>query len=151
MPKRKRYPIPVLSSDPAEKHEHSTPTRRSVQVLDKAGHSRKEIEAITHVTRLTQTKILQSGSYHRPGRERDGRPCKLEQEAVEKMIKSLHGRYKNRTRSWDQMAENFIKDECINEFGHPKLTISGRTVKRYLNEAGFYKCRTYQKAWITED
>ena len=91
MPKRKRYPTPISSSDPAEKHEHSIPTRRAVQALDQAGHGRAEIESITHVQPRTQTRILQSNTYHRPGRERGGRPCLLDQDTVEKMIKSLQG------------------------------------------------------------
>ena len=156
MPKRKRYPTPLLSSDPAEKHEHSTPTRRAIQALDQAGHGRAEIESITHVQPRTQTRILESNTYHRPGRERDGRPCLLDQDTVEKMIKSLQGHYKTRTKSWDDLANDYrysnpYWDEDAGDWKHPRLTITGKTVKRYLNEAGYHKCRACQKSWITQD
>ena len=144
MPARKRALTPTFSSDPISPgHEWSTPKRAKVIALDREGCSRKEIRKATHVPERTQTTIINQPT-RRLGKERSGRPPLIDQETVQKMIKALQGRYNERKKPWDLIAEEFTSSE----FGPP---LSARTVRRYINSAGYYKCRACQKSWISEE
>ena len=108
----------------------------------------KESLAKGFLTRLsTQTKVL-SGPVRRPGKERTGRPFKVDQDTVEKMIKSLEGHYKQRIKSWDDLAREFGYDAEERPFA---TLLTGRTVKHYLNETLYHKCRACQKSWINQN
>ena len=148
MPKRKQYETPPCSPDPPEhdREEYCTPKRQAVHTFDKLGVSRKVIKEQTGVNRRRQTDIL-NGPVRRPGKERSGLPCKLDEDTIAKMIKSLHGHYKQRTKSWDDLAEDFGYHRKYRPFA-PAL--SAETVRRYMHDAGYYKCRACQKSWITE-
>ncbi len=148
MPKRKHFDTPVPSSDPPD-NEWPTPKRRDVIRLDHLGETRKGIRAQTGVPERTQTNIL-SGPTRRPGKKRGGRPCKLDSDTLVKMIKSLEGRYGQRIKKWCDFAEKFreVPAHPPLEFGPP---LSESTVRRYMNEAGYHKCRACQKSWINHD
>ena len=138
MPKRKRYATPILSSDPPE-HEHYTPKRQKVFDYDEEGKSRGQIRELTGIPERSQTRILSEGVVRRSKKEKySGRPRKLDDGTIQKMIKSLEGHYKQRVESWDDLALQFGYDEEERPNAPP---LSARTVKRYLNQAGYHKCR----------
>ncbi|MDI1492122.1 MAG: hypothetical protein OHK93_003334 [Ramalina farinacea] len=99
----------LVRADATEPYcEHHTPKRNGIKFLDAAGHSRKNIKELTGVPERTRPDILNSLT-HRPGKERPGRRPKIDQDSVKKMIKRRHGRYRNRTRNWDEFAKDVNK------------------------------------------
>ncbi|MCJ1451662.1 hypothetical protein MMC28_002002, partial [Mycoblastus sanguinarius] len=114
--KRKRFDTPPFSSDPPEGAEQPTPKRIRVKELDYIGKTRQEIREETGVPERTQVRIVNEGS-HRPGRKRNGTPCKLDVDTVAKMIKSLHGHYDKRVLPWDEFTLKWRTPE------HPPLVM----------------------------
>lgn len=133
--KRKRITTPTFSSDPLEppgspgpKHEVSTPRRARVKQMKRDGKGDQDIKHETGVSRATQYRIFQTGT-HRPGKTRTGRPCKIDKDTVQKMIKALHKHYNRRCWEWDELRKQFNIDS------------TWRTVKNIINAYGYYKCR----------
>ncbi len=148
--KRKRISTPVFSSDPAEGSEWPTPKRTRVKQMKKLGYTGNEIRQETGVPRSTQYTIYEETS-HRPDKERSGRPLKMDQNTIQKMIKALQGKYNQRKKPWDLIAEEFTRSAPEHpplKFGPP---LSARIVKRYMNDADYHKCRACQKSWISEE
>ena len=104
---------------------------------------------MTGIPERSQTRILSEGVVRRSKKEKySGRPRKLDDGTIQKMIKSLEGHYKQRVESWDNLALQFGYDE--EERPNAPLLLA-RTVKRYLNQAGYHKCRACQKSWINQN
>ena len=55
------------------------------------------------------------------------------------MINSLEGQYKHRPWTWEEAQD-----------AH-NLACSALTLKRHMNNAGYYKCRACQKSWTSGD
>ena len=67
------------------------------------------------------------------------------------MIRALQGRYNERRKPWGLLAEEFTRSEPKHpplEYGPP---LSSKTVKSYMNDAGYHKCRACQKSWISAE
>lgn len=142
--KRQRISTPTFSSDPVDPEEPGfkewrTPKRARVKQLKIEHNTAKEIEKKTGVPERSQYRIYEAPT-RRPGKERSGRPPKIDKDTIEKMVKSLKGYYHNRTQPWEQLAESFFQN-----------TICWRTVKNHMNKAGYHKCRACQKSWINDD
>ena len=134
MLKRIRTPEPA-DNKPTASAEWTTPTRARVQQLKKLNYSALDIRIQTGVPERSQYRML-NAPVRRPGNERAGRPCKLDQDSVQKMIKALNGHYDRRRWSWEELRNRF------------KLQCTALTVKRAFNEARYYKCRACQKSWM---
>jgi hypothetical protein len=92
----KRPRTPDLEDNrPSAKAEWTTPTRARVKQLRIAGHKASEIRQQTGVPERTQTTMIKA-SVRRPDAERSGRPSKLDDDTVKKMINTLEGSYKRR-------------------------------------------------------
>lgn len=79
--KRKRISISIFSSDPVEGPEWSTLKRTRVKQIKKLGYFGNEIKKETGVPRSTQY-IIYKAINHRPGKDRPGKPLKLDQEII---------------------------------------------------------------------
>ena len=70
-----------------------TPDRAAVRQLRLAGHTQSSIRELTGLAERTQRKWKNVPSTRRAGKHRPGRPPKIDQDTVQKMIKSLKGHY----------------------------------------------------------
>jgi transposase len=135
--KRPRTPD-LEDNKPSAPSEWTTPSRARVKQLKKVGFSALDIQKETGVPRTTQYTWL-NAPVRRPGADRSGRPTKLDQDTVKKMIKSMEGHYDKRIWKWKN---------CVDEF---ELDCGADTVKNHFNQAGYYKCRCCQKSWINQN
>lgn len=62
------------------------------------------------------------------------------------MIKTLYGRYNERKKPWDLVVEEFTRFPSEHLSLEFSLLLNRRTIKRYMNNASYYKCRVYQKS-----
>ena len=62
------------------------------------------------------------------------------------MIKTLYGRYNKRKKSWDLVIEEFTRFPLEHLSLEFLSLLNERTIKRYINNASYYKCRAYQKS-----
>ena len=88
-------PPDLDDNKPSAGSEWTTPTRTRVKQLKKSGYSELDIGKETGVPRSTQYLML-NAPVRRPGSERSGRPCKLDQDSVQKMTEALKGHYDRR-------------------------------------------------------
>lgn len=92
----KRPRTPDLEDNrPSAPSEWTTSTRARVKQLRKSGYSALDVRKETGVPQRTQSTWLKA-HVRRPGSERFGRPSKLDNDTVQKMIKALKGHYKLR-------------------------------------------------------
>ena len=121
--------------------EWDRPTIVRVKQMKEDGKSASEIKKRTLVPPRTQRKIIteHQDSDRRPGRTSNrGRPPKIDIDTVYKMEKSIQGRYRKRTLSWDSLGKDV----------GAKATYG--TVKRRMNSQGYRKCRACKKKWLSE-
>ena len=137
----KRHRTPDLEDNrPSAPSEWTTPSRARVKQLKKVGFSALDIYKETGVPRTTQYRWLEDNApVRRPGAECSGRPIKLDQDTVKKMVKHMEGHYDRRTWTWI---------DCVTEF---QLDCCPATVRNHFNQAGYYKCRCCQKSWINQN
>ncbi len=134
----KRPRTPDLEDNrPSAASEWTTPIRARVKQLRKSGFSGLDVRKETGVLQRTQLTWLKA-PVRRPGAERSGRPIKLDEDTVKKMVKHMEGHYDRRIWSWQ---------DCVTEF---QLNCCSTTVKNHFNQAGYYKCRCCQKSWINQ-
>ncbi len=82
--------------DDDKRKEWNTPSRVRIKQLRLEGNSTSDICCKTWVPKSSQYTFYKSGSSRRSGKTRSGRPTKLGQDTIEKMIKALKGHYNHR-------------------------------------------------------
>jgi hypothetical protein len=124
-----RTPTPERA--PTKDDEWDTPTRVTVKVLSKIGHSRQSIERKTNVPVRFQQGILK-GPDRRNGDDGENRaaaPHKPSKRDVRMMIRHLSKSRENRRTTWQQLAHDYGR-RC-----------RPNTVKIAMNKEGYYKCK----------
>lgn len=109
--------------------EYPTPARARVFQLRGMGHTAKQVEEETGIPVRTQGYWLRSNSERRTGKFRPGRQSKISGDVVDRIIKSLEGRYSiHRLDYKTQIKRN-------------NLNVYVDTLKKALHERGLRKYR----------
>ena len=133
---------PPLSSSRASKSkgEWDTPTRCIAKGQYIEGATRRRIREITGIPERTQKRITRKDApYRRPGALRKGPKEQIDRNTLHRMIDYATANYTSRTVSFEALRQIFT----------PAIS-QARTVKRHLNNAGFYKCKACQKSYLRE-
>jgi Transposase len=137
---RSQYRTPSPEPDSRGKKgngEYPTPARARVfQLRRELGLNPHEVEEQMGIPVRTQTYILRSNSERRTGKNRPGREPKLCGDTLDRIIKSLEGRYKIRRLNYEsQIKQN-------------DLHVSVKTLKCALHVHGLRKYRAAHKRWL---
>jgi transposase len=128
-----RTPSPQL----IERGEHQTPARVRVLQLREEGLTAAQIRAKTGIPERTQRRFASTGP-RRPGQHRPGRPHKIADDVLDRIIKGLAGHY--RIRKMDYQAH--IKKKNLN--------VCVITLRNALHERGLRKYRAAYKRWLQD-
>ena len=99
MPKRPRTP----EFEAKEGVEWDTPHRARVKQLRVDNYGAIQIRELTGVPERTQRNIAKETSDRRTGKQRSGRPPKIDQDTIHKMIKAIEGHYSRHTWKWEEL------------------------------------------------
>lgn len=117
--------------------ELHTPVKARIRGYGEIGMGQRQISRITGVQQPTISRILRYQTSRRNRSTRTGRPPKITQDTLQRIIQSLEGHYSQRNKPWSQLASSF------------NLDCSGQTVARAMNKAGYHKCKACQKSYLT--
>ena len=119
--------------------EWTSPKRKVVR-----SRCRKDNISAAKVSRLelvpvsTVKDMLKQETCHRPGRNRSGRPPLVNERTVRQLIRAIRASVDGRFSSYGKLAK---------EMG---IKAHRTTIKRALNNAGYYKCAACPKPFINE-
>ena len=97
------------------------------------------VQKETGVPQRSQHDIIASESDRQIKSHTPGKKPAIDRDTIEKMKQCLQGQYNNRILDWRELAR---KNGLQN--------VSGRTVKRIMNNEGYRKCRACKKKWLSE-
>ena len=127
---------PSTPKKPTARHEHDTPTRVRAITLLKEGKKVAEIARKVGVPRTTVHGWKKS-PHPRRTHHRSGRPKSLDKHDVRRLIALARRDWEGRKLSWSRLAKS------------AGLSVSGKTVKRALNEKGYTRCKACKKPLIS--
>jgi transposase len=115
----------------ARKH-WETPTRAQALTLLEEGHSQRQISCRTSVPQSTVARWNKNRNLMRRNNFRTGRPKKLTQHNIRRLIGILRSSWEGRKFSWENLAKK------------AGLHVSSKTIKRALNWDGYHRCRAFK-------
>lgn len=119
--------------------ETDSPSRVRVITYRACGKTAAQTREYTGVPERTQRRILQPNApYRRPGKERSGKPPAIDNRLLRDLIAYVRCNWETRTSKWQELVDEF------------KLNCTKNTVKKHLNDAGYYKCKACQKSYLRE-
>ena len=112
--------------------------KTQMNLLEKQSKRRAQIRKKTKISESTQKTIYNFKTLRRKSRVRHKRK-KIDDDIVQKMIKTLHESYHHKTWSWIEFNAKF------------NLNVIKRCIKNKMNVEKYHKCRACQKNWINDD
>ena len=128
----------IFSSPPQkEKGEWPTPIRMTVRNLMRLGNSQREIVSQTSLPRRTIRRILHQESSHRLRKKKAPKPHLMSVREIRQCIRHISKDWSTRRLSFEQVKAQL------------GIKASARTIRRELRRAGYRRCISCPRPYIS--